>query len=86
MKILLSNRFTNDIVKIVKTKIRSELSARHLPAIILETPDIPVLYSNMYLHFNMKVYILLCFNFSITEWIDTRIIKNVICFMKFSIL
>lgn len=31
-----------DLVKKVKSKIRNELSARHVPAFVLETKDIPV--------------------------------------------
>ncbi|EDV23760.1 uncharacterized protein TRIADDRAFT_26822 [Trichoplax adhaerens] len=41
LKIREGERFTGDLIKAVKGKIRSELSARHLPAIILQTPDIP---------------------------------------------
>ena len=34
--------FTEELVKRVKTNIRLQLSARHMPAFILETKDIPV--------------------------------------------
>lgn len=34
--------FTNELVKKVKSEIRSQLSARHVPSIVLETKDIPV--------------------------------------------
>jgi acetoacetyl-CoA synthetase len=34
--------FTADLVTRVKSAIRTELSARHVPAFIFETPEIPV--------------------------------------------
>ena len=34
--------FSNELVKKVKSEIRSQLSARHVPSIVLETKDIPV--------------------------------------------
>ena len=34
--------FSKDIVSRVKVEIRRQLSARHVPAVILETKDIPV--------------------------------------------
>ena len=34
--------FSDDVVKRVKTLIRTQLSARHVPAVILQTSDIPV--------------------------------------------
>lgn len=36
------NSFTDDLVKKVKSIIRQQLSARHVPSIVLETTDIPV--------------------------------------------
>ena len=35
-------RFTDELIQKVKHAIRQELSARHVPYIILETKDIPV--------------------------------------------
>ena len=35
-------RFTPELVSKVKTVIRRELSARHVPAVILKIQDIPV--------------------------------------------
>ncbi len=35
-------KFTQSLVNEVKTAIRKELSARHVPKYIFETPDIPV--------------------------------------------
>ena len=35
-------RFSDDLVKKVKVTIRTLLSPRHVPSIILETTDIPV--------------------------------------------
>ena len=35
-------KFDDDLAKAIKTKVRSELSARHVPGIIDECPDIPV--------------------------------------------
>lgn len=34
--------FTADLVSRVKSAIRTELSARHVPAFVFETPEIPV--------------------------------------------
>ena len=42
-------RYDQDIVRRVKGLIRQQLSARHVPAIILETKDIPV---STLLHFD----------------------------------
>ena len=42
LKMAPGSEFTQDLVRRVKTNIRNQLSARHIPAVILETPDIPV--------------------------------------------
>ena len=34
--------FTEEVVKKVKGHLRTRLSARHVPAVVLETKDIPV--------------------------------------------
>ena len=34
--------FSKELVRKVKSEIRSQLSARHVPSIVLETKDIPV--------------------------------------------
>ena len=36
------NRFDEALVQRVKSLIRKELSARHVPSVVLETKDIPV--------------------------------------------
>ena len=42
LKMANGHPFSEDIVKRVKTLIRSQLSARHVPAVVLQTTDIPV--------------------------------------------
>ena len=42
LKMATGHPFSEDIVKRVKTLIRSQLSARHVPAVVLQTTDIPV--------------------------------------------
>jgi len=42
LKMAPGSEFSQDLVKRVKTNIRNQLSARHVPGIILETHDIPV--------------------------------------------
>lgn len=37
-----NNRFSNELVQKLKAAIRQELSARHVPSVILETKEIPV--------------------------------------------
>lgn len=37
-------KFDSSLVKMIQVKIRQLLSARHVPAVILETKDIPVSY------------------------------------------
>lgn len=37
--------FTADLVERIRSVIRKELSARHVPAFIFETPEIPVSFS-----------------------------------------
>ena len=45
LKIAQGHTFTDMLVGKVKGAIRRELSARHVPAVILETEDIPVSHS-----------------------------------------
>lgn len=49
VKLCEGSEFDAALIKSIQTKIRQLLSARHVPAVILETTDIPV--SNAY--FNM---------------------------------
>ena len=42
LKMANGHLFSEDIVKRVKILIRSQLSARHVPAVVLQTTDIPV--------------------------------------------
>jgi len=39
---LIFDRLTEELVKQIKLTVRKELSARHVPSIILEIADIPV--------------------------------------------
>ena len=41
MNVLFGSRFNEDVVRGVKKRIREELSARHVPEIILPIRDIP---------------------------------------------
>jgi len=41
LKMAAGHSFSDELVRKVKLVIRSELSARHVPAIVLETADIP---------------------------------------------
>ncbi|KAK2141163.1 hypothetical protein LSH36_1150g00018 [Paralvinella palmiformis] len=45
LKMAPGSEFSQDLVKRVKTNIRNQLSARHVPGIILETHDIPYTHS-----------------------------------------
>ncbi len=42
LKMAPGHAFSQNIVKKVKVLLRTRLSARHVPAVILETTDIPV--------------------------------------------
>ena len=42
LKMANGHLFSEDIVKRVKTFVRAQLSARHVPAVVLQTTDIPV--------------------------------------------
>ncbi len=42
LKMTPGHSFSEDIVKKVKVQLRTQLSARHVPAVVLETTDIPV--------------------------------------------
>ena len=42
LKMADGQKFSNEIVKEVKTLIRGQLSARHVPSVVLPTTDIPV--------------------------------------------
>ena len=44
MYIYAHHRFTENLVKQIKSTIRKELSARHVPNVVLEIADIPVSY------------------------------------------
>jgi acetoacetyl-CoA synthetase len=43
-------KFTQRLVNDIKAAIRKELSARHVPKHIFETPDIPVSYFSHHIH------------------------------------
>ena len=42
LKMANGHLFSEDIVKRVKTLVRTQLSARHVPAVVLQITDIPV--------------------------------------------
>ncbi len=42
LKMAPGSQFNDDLVKRVRQDIRLQLSARHMPALVLETQDIPV--------------------------------------------
>lgn len=42
LKLTEGTNFTDSLVKTIKSQIRDRLSPRHVPALILETKDIPV--------------------------------------------
>ena len=44
MYIYAHHRFTENLVTQIKSTIRKELSARHVPNVVLEIADIPVSY------------------------------------------
>ena len=46
LKMVPETLLTQELVKQVKTSIRLNLSARHVPAVIMETQDIPVSTGN----------------------------------------
>ena len=46
LKMAQGHVFSDDIVQTVKDQLRTRLSARHVPAVILETTDIPVSVGN----------------------------------------
>ena len=48
LKMAPGHAFSQDIVKKVKVLLRTRLSARHVPAVVLETTDIPVSVYNNY--------------------------------------
>ena len=49
LKMAPGSEFSQELVKRIKTNIRMQLSARHVPAFILETKDIPVSYFKIYI-------------------------------------
>lgn len=46
VKMAVGTTYSDELVKEIKSKIRSELSPRHVPGIVAETPDIPHTINN----------------------------------------
>ena len=54
LKMAHGSTFDGDLIKRVRTDIRMQLSARHVPAVILQIDDIPVSINNNHYLFTMR--------------------------------